>query len=54
MTEYTEVDRAIEAGSGKKADEVPVELTIIKDQECRMRESPKSFNYFLLCLGQAH
>jgi hypothetical protein len=52
--DFDEIDRAFESGSGKKTDEIPVELTIIKDQECRMRESPKSFNYFLLCLGQAH
>jgi hypothetical protein len=47
------METAFEAIS-KKTEDFPVEVTVINDQECRMRESPKSFNFFLLCLGQGH
>ena len=52
--DFLEIDSVFEIREPKhkiETAEVPIEVTIIKDQECRMRESPKSFNFFLLCLG---
>ena len=52
--EYNEIDAAFENKSSQtKPDpaDLPIDMTIIKENECRMRESPKSFNFFLLCLG---
>lgn len=50
LLDYNKMENAFEVIS-KKTEDFPVEVTIINDQECRMRESPKSFNFFLLCLG---
>jgi hypothetical protein len=54
MLDFTEVDTAF--NTAKKSDiiEIPVVVTITRESECRIRDSPKTFNFFLLCLGQAH
>jgi hypothetical protein len=54
--DFMDVDTSFEPQIAKKSDiiEIPVEVTIMRESECRMRESPKTFNFFLLCLGQAH
>lgn len=55
--EFIDIDLAFEPQAAKKSDiivVVPAEQTVNKESECRMRDSPATFNFFLLCLAQAH
>jgi hypothetical protein len=51
---FNEVDTAFKSSPKFETMEQPVEVAITKEQACMMRESPISFNFFLLIMAQAH